>query len=48
VVAGSATVKAVIRLAQRRQLVLHAHTDLEGIELILAEAGDTCWLSARG
>lgn len=39
--AGSPTVKAVIRLAQRRQLVLHAHTDLEGLELILAEAGDT-------
>lgn len=39
--AGSATVKAVIRLAHRRQLALHAHTDLEGLELILAEAGDT-------
>jgi hypothetical protein len=39
--AGSATVKAVIRLAQRRQLVLHAHTDLEGLELILTEAVDT-------
>ncbi len=39
--AGSATVKAVIRLAQQHRLVLHAHTDLEGLELILAEAGDT-------
>jgi len=39
--AGNATVKAVIRLAQQRQLVLHAHTDLEGLELILTEAGDT-------
>ncbi len=39
--AGSATVKAIIRLAQQHRLVLHAHTDLEGLQLILAEADDT-------
>ena len=39
--ANSEVAKEVIRLAHQRQLVLHAHTDLEGLEYILAEAGDT-------
>ncbi|MDH3899792.1 MAG: amidohydrolase [Gammaproteobacteria bacterium] len=39
--ADSDVVRAVIRIAQQRQLVLHAHTDLEGLEFILAETGGT-------
>jgi hypothetical protein len=39
--ADSEVVRAVIRIAQQRQLVLHAHTDLEGLGYILPEAGAT-------
>ena len=45
--ADSDVVRAVIRIAQQRQLVLHAHTDHEGLEFILAEAGDTAVIWAH-
>ncbi|UCC55654.1 MAG: amidohydrolase [Gammaproteobacteria bacterium] len=45
--ADSDVVRAVIRIAQQRQLVLHAHTDLEGLGFILPEAGSTAVIWAH-